>query len=50
MYFAIGSMMNQTSLSLRNLSPVESFPGEILDFKIKFFGAGGMAEAFPEKD
>ena len=48
MYFAIGSMMNQTSLGFRNIFPIESFPGEILDYKIKFFGVGGMAEAFPE--
>ena len=41
--------MNPTSLGFRNIFPIESFPGEILDYKIKFFGAGGMAEAFPEE-
>jgi hypothetical protein len=50
LYFAIGSMMNPTSLGFRNIFPVESFPGEILDYKIKFFGAAGMAEAFPEEN
>ena len=27
LYFAIGSMMNPTSLGFRNIFPVESFPG-----------------------
>ena len=37
-YFAIGSMMNPVSLTNRELFPIESKPGEILDFKIVFFG------------
>ena len=41
--------MNQVSLNNRNIFPLESYPGEIQDFKIKFFGAAGMAEAFPEE-
>ena len=49
MYFAIGSMMNPTSLGFRNIFPIESFPGEVINYKIKFFGVGGMAEAFPEE-
>jgi hypothetical protein len=38
MYFAIGSMMNPVSLTNRELFPIESKPGEILDYKIVFFG------------
>lgn len=46
-YFAIGSMMNKTSMKLRNLIPLSSEPGEILDYEIGFFGSGGFAEAKP---
>ena len=42
-------MMNPVSLANRELFPIESKPGEILDYKIVFFGQLGMAEAFPEK-
>lgn len=44
-YFAIGSMMNPISLANRNIVPVESKPGELLDYKLYFFGNFGMAEA-----
>lgn len=44
-YFAIGSMMNPTSLRGRRLVPLESFPAELLDFELIFFGSGGMAAA-----
>mmetsp|Transcript_22613 Transcript_22613/g.52183 ORF Transcript_22613/g.52183 Transcript_22613/m.52183 type:complete len:314 (+) Transcript_22613:50-991(+) len=46
-YFAIGSMMNPTSLSLREIVPIESHPAEILDHKLYFFGRFGMAEGLP---
>jgi len=42
-YFAIGSMINPTSLSSRNLRPIESKPAELLDYTIGFHGPGGMA-------
>lgn len=44
-YFAIGSMMNPNSLKGRNLSPLESYPGEILDYELRFFAPSGMAVA-----
>ena len=43
-YFAIGSMMNKVSVSLRGLTPLESHPAEILDFELEFL-AGGAAVA-----
>lgn len=48
-YFAIGSMMNPISLQGRNLKPLESFPGEILDYNLGFFGTMGMAAAYAEE-
>ena len=47
LYFAIGSMMNPISLKGRNLVPLESRPAELLDHKIEWFGAEGMATATP---
>ncbi|OQR84948.1 hypothetical protein ACHHYP_12535 [Achlya hypogyna] len=47
-YFAIGSMMNPISLANRDLTPLESHPAKVLDFRLGFFGAAGMAEAVPE--
>eukprot|EP01041_Mallomonas_annulata_P014902 gene14902-31642_t len=47
-YFAIGSMMNPNSLEARKLKPIESVPGEILNYKLYFFGTHGMAEAIEE--
>jgi hypothetical protein len=50
-YFAIGSMMNPTSLKLRGLEPITSCPAECLDFKLIFvsrMGPVAMAEAAPE--
>lgn len=44
-YFAIGSMCNKVSLSMRNLHPLDSHPAEILDHEIYFFGKMGFAEA-----
>lgn len=44
-YFAIGSMMNPTSLKARGLVPLESFPAELLDFELMFIGKQGMAAA-----
>ena len=42
-------MMNPVSLSDREIYPEESFPGEILNYKIFFFGSMGFAEAVPEE-
>ena len=47
-YFSIGAMMNPVSLANRQIFPKESFPGEILDHKIFFFGSMGFTEAQPE--
>lgn len=44
-YFAIGSMVNPYSLASRGLRPLESRPGEILDYKLEFLGPMGMAGA-----
>ena len=41
-------MMNPVSLANRGLNPIESKSGEILDYKIGFFGGMGMAEAIYE--
>ena len=49
-YFAIGSMCNSISLSNRGLHPVESFPAEVIDYSIGWFGQMGMATAIPEED
>ena len=37
-YFAIGSMINPTSLMLRDLHPLESHPAMIHDFELIFSG------------
>lgn len=47
LYFAIGSMMNPISMKGRNVTPIYSKPGEILDYELRFFGPHGMAEAYP---
>ena len=49
-YFAIGSMINKTSINSRKIYPRVSKPAELLDFKLYWFGALGMAEAIPEED
>ena len=46
-YFAISSMMNPTSMSLRGVKAIESQPAEIMDHKLYFFGSFGFAEALP---
>mmetsp|Transcript_5922 Transcript_5922/g.8372 ORF Transcript_5922/g.8372 Transcript_5922/m.8372 type:complete len:288 (-) Transcript_5922:37-900(-) len=48
-YFAIGSMMNKTSLKLRGIHPIESKPAELIDYELFFFYPNGMAEAVPKK-
>ena len=48
-YFAIGSMMNPTSMKNRNITSLESKPGELLDFQLGFFNSMGFAEAIPAK-
>lgn len=47
-YFAIGSMINPVSLSLRNLNPSASWPGEVKDWELKFMGEGGMGTIWPK--
>jgi hypothetical protein len=44
-YFAIGSMTNSTSLSLRELSPIFSRPAVLPGYRLLFRGSGGMATA-----
>jgi len=44
-YFAIGSMMNPTSMKLRELKPVSSRPATLVDFRVTFRGPQGMAFA-----
>ena len=44
-YFAIASMMNPVSLSAREIVPIDSKPSEIIDYKLRFVGTAGMAEA-----
>jgi hypothetical protein len=40
-YFAIGSMINNTSLSLRGLKPSWSAPAVVKDWELRFMGEGG---------
>ena len=47
-YVGIGSMMNPTSLNLRNLNPIESYPVKCINFQRRFWGRMGMAEIFEE--
>ena len=44
-YFAIGSMMNPISLSMRGLHPIESRPGVLKGYELIFVMAHGMAAA-----
>ena len=44
-YFAIGSMMNPTSLKMRGLNPLKSRPGILRDYELIFVMAHGMAAA-----
>ena len=46
-YFAIGSMVNPTSLRLRKLTPLESYCGILRDWKLVFLGDCGMASILP---
>ena len=46
-YFAIGSMINPTSLSLRKLEPLESYPGILRGWRLVFRGDCGMASILP---
>jgi len=43
LYFAIGSMMNPTSLALREIFPKHSWPAELFGYELVFRGVGGMA-------
>jgi hypothetical protein len=42
LYFAIGSMINPTSLALRNLKPTNSVPAIVHDWELKFAGEGNV--------
>ena len=46
-YFAIGSMMNKTSLTMRELKPSKSRPAFLRDFELIFGMKYGMAAARP---
>merc|ERR1712013_20207 len=46
-YFAIGSMMNKTSLTMRELKPSRSRPALLRDFELIFGMKYGMAAARP---
>jgi len=48
-YFAIGSMCNPISISNRGLKPIESFPAQVSDYKLLFFGPSGVAGAVAEE-
>ena len=44
-YFAIASMMKPTSLKGREITPIRSQPAMLVDYKLRFFGTMGYAEA-----
>jgi hypothetical protein len=44
-YFAIGSMCNPISITNRELHAIESFPAEVMDHELHFFGSSGVAGA-----
>ena len=48
-YFAIGSMMNPVSLANRGIRPISSEPAEVLDYRLGFFTAMGVAAAIADK-
>jgi hypothetical protein len=48
-FFAIGAMMNKVSLELRKVVPIQSWPAEIIDHDLGFFGSLGFAEAIPSE-
>ena len=49
-YFAIGSMTNEVSLALRELSPISSKPAVLRNHKLVFRGKGGMATVEEENE
>ena len=46
-YFAIGAMMNFTSITNRGVYPKESMPAEVQDYELIFIGGLGMGAANP---
>lgn len=46
-YFAIGSMTHPMSCKGRNITPKESKPAVLIDYRLYFFGSSGVAEAVP---
>lgn len=48
-YFAIGSMINPISINLRGIKPLASVPAELLNHRIGFFTAMGIAETIPDE-
>ena len=49
-YFAIGSMCNPTSLKLRGITPVESYPAILRGWRIVFDGVAGMANVMQDEN
>jgi hypothetical protein len=48
-YFAIGSMMSPISMENRGILPIQSVPGELIDYELLFSGGMGFAEAKARK-
>jgi len=42
-------MMNPVSLKGRGLTPIESMPAELLDYRLGFFGQNGFATIYAEE-
>jgi hypothetical protein len=49
-YFAIGSMTNPISLSLREIKPAKSFPAQLVGWDISFDSPAGMADIRPNEN
>jgi len=47
-YFAIGSMCNPISIANRDITVLASYPAQVLNYALKFFGMSGMAGAVYE--
>jgi len=48
-YFAIGSMINPVSISLRDVHPKKTYPAELHGYKLVFTGMAGMASIEPQE-
>lgn len=49
-YFATGSMCNPTSLKLRGITPIESYPAILRGWRIVFDGTAGMANVMEDSN